>query len=154
MYIFKKNTKIGEISLVEKNGKITNLYFENSIIPKNIKVKESGIIKKAFYELEEYFNGERKIFTVDIYYNLSSFRNSVLKELINIPYGETRSYKEIAIKINNPKGSRAVGMANNKNPLAIFIPCHRVIASNGSLLGYAGGLEVKEKLLNLEKKIK
>ena len=71
--------------------------------------------------------------------------------LLNIPYGETRTYKEIAIKVGNEKGARAVGMANNKNPISIIIPCHRVIGSNKKLVGYAGGLHIKEKLLDLER---
>ena len=79
------------------------------------------------------------------------FRLAVWKELQNIPYGQTTSYKEIAQKINKPKACRAVGMANNKNPLPIIIPCHRVIGSNGKLIGYAGGLKLKNYLLELEK---
>ena len=78
----------------------------------------------------------------------------VWRELLNIPYGETRTYKEIAEKIGNPKGARAVGMANNKNPIPIIIPCHRVIGKNKKLVGYALGLDMKEFLLNLERKNK
>lgn len=81
----------------------------------------------------------------------TSFQRGVWKALEAIPYGETRSYREIAERIGQPKAYRAVGMANNKNPIAVFVPCHRVIGSNGKLVGYAGGLDVKEKLLGLEK---
>lgn len=81
----------------------------------------------------------------------TEFQKKVWKELLNIPYGETRSYKDIAIAIGNGKACRAVGNANNKNPIAIIVPCHRVVGSNGSMTGYAGGLDIKEKLLKIEK---
>ena len=82
----------------------------------------------------------------------TDFQISVWNELLKIPYGETRSYKDIAVAINNEKAVRAVGMANNRNKISIFIPCHRVIGSNKKLVGYGGGLEIKEFLLNLEKR--
>lgn len=81
----------------------------------------------------------------------TEFQKKVWNELLRIPYGETKSYKDIAVAIGNEKACRAIGMANNKNPIPIIIPCHRVIGSNGKLVGYAGGLNVKEKLLNIEK---
>ncbi len=84
--------------------------------------------------------------------NGTVFQKKVWNALCNIPYGETRSYKQVAEAVGNNKASRAVGMANNKNPIMIVIPCHRVIGSNGSLVGYAGGLDIKEKLLFLENK--
>ena len=92
----------------------------------------------------------RKIFTLPLAPVGTEFQQHVWKILQTIPYGETWSYKQVAVAIGNPKASRAVGMANNKNPLAIFIPCHRVIGSNGKLVGYAGGLNIKEHLLALE----
>ncbi len=102
-------------------------------------------------ELEEYFTGERKTFTFAFHGEGTPFQEKVWQALCQIPYGETRSYKEIAIAVGNPKGSRAVGMANNRNPISIVVPCHRVIGANGKLVGYAGGLEIKDKLLQLEK---
>lgn len=106
---------------------------------------------EVFRQIQEYLNGTRTDF--DLNYRLSGtkFQLSVWKQLLKIPYGETRSYKEIAEAIGNSKASRAVGMANNKNPLHIIIPCHRVIGANGSLTGYAGGLDIKKKLLDIEK---
>ena len=101
-------------------------------------------------QLEEYFKGERQSFHLQIDDGGTPFQRSVWEALRNIPYGEVRTYKEIAQHIDNPKAVRAVGMANNRNPISIITPCHRVIGSNGSLVGYAGGLEVKEFLLNLE----
>lgn len=82
----------------------------------------------------------------------TEFQKKVWKQLTYIPYGETRTYKEIAVAIGNPKASRAVGMANNKNPITIVVPCHRVVGSNGKMVGYAGGLDMKKKLLDLEKR--
>ncbi|MGN1317063.1 MAG: methylated-DNA--[protein]-cysteine S-methyltransferase [Acutalibacteraceae bacterium] len=114
----------------------------------------SDFSNEVFRQIQEYINGERTDF--DLNYRLSGteFQLSVWRELLKIPYGETRTYKEIAAAMGNSKASRAVGMANNKNPLHIIIPCHRVIGSNGSLTGYAGGLDVKEKLLDIERKSK
>ena len=105
----------------------------------------------AVKELEEYFQGKRKVFTVPCVPKGTDFQKRVWEALIQIPYGETRTYKEIAAAAGNPKASRAVGMANNRNPIPIIIPCHRVIGTNGSLTGYAGGLKVKEYLLKLER---
>ena len=109
------------------------------------------MIKKAYTQLEEYLSGKRTEFDIEIEKIGTEFQKKVWKELLNIPYGETRSYKDIAIAIGNEKACRAVGNANNKNPIAIIVPCHRVIGSNGSMTGYAGGLDIKEKLLKIEK---
>ena len=115
------------------------------------KNETSKISDLAFLEIKEYLNGERKNF--DFTYNLTGteFQKKVWTALALIPYGETRSYKEIAIVVGNPKASRAVGMANNKNPISIAVPCHRVIGTNGMLVGYAGGVRMKKTLLDLEK---
>ncbi len=106
---------------------------------------------KVMKELNEYFAGKRKTFTIKYSFDGTEFQNKVWQALCDIPYGETRSYKEIAIAVGNPKASRAVGLANNKNPISIIVPCHRVIGANGKLVGYAGGLDMKETLLKLEK---
>ncbi len=103
-------------------------------------------------QLEEYLNGTRKTFDVKHYYRGTEFQEKVWKALATIPYGETVSYKQIAEMIGSPKAVRAVGNACNSNPLAILIPCHRVISSDGSLSSYAGGPEIKKMLLELEKK--
>ncbi|MFI3264842.1 MAG: methylated-DNA--[protein]-cysteine S-methyltransferase [Rikenellaceae bacterium] len=105
-----------------------------------------------FCQITEYLLSQRKTFDVDIdLSDCTPFQKRVLMELLNIPYGETRSYKQIAEAVGNSKASRAVGMANNRNPIHIIIPCHRVISSKGTLTGYAAGLDIKELLLNLEK---
>jgi len=122
-------------------------YFPSDIYKKT----ETPVIKKASKQLEEYFNGKRRTFDLPITLHGTDFQIKVWKALQTIPYGETRSYGQLAALIENPKASRAVGMANNKNPISIIIPCHRVIGHNGSLVGYAGGLNIKQKLIDLEK---
>lgn len=102
-------------------------------------------------QLSEYFDGGRKLFDFPFRLEGTEFQKKVWNALLEIPYGEIRTYKEIAVAIGNPNGSRAVGMANNKNPIHIVVPCHRVIGSNGKLVGYAGGLDMKRKLLEMEK---
>lgn len=113
--------------------------------------KPSSISKLAIKQLNEYFDGKRKYFDIPIELKGTEFQKKVWKALIEIPYGETRSYKDIAISIGNPKAARAIGNANNKNPIAIVLPCHRVIGSNGKLVGYEYGVDINEKLLELEK---
>lgn len=107
---------------------------------------------RTFEELEEYFRGERRTFDLPLHPEGTEFQKKIWEALQEIPYGETRSYGEIAERVGNPKACRAVGMANNRNPIAIMIPCHRVIGKNGSLTGYAGGVDLKRKLLELESK--
>jgi methylated-DNA-[protein]-cysteine S-methyltransferase len=110
----------------------------------------SPIIEQCMAELHEYFRGERESFDVKINLNGTEFQKSVWEELRKIPYGKVRSYKEIAVSVGCPKGARAVGNANNKNPIPIIVPCHRVIACGGKIGGYAGGIELKKKLLKIE----
>ena len=102
-------------------------------------------------QLEEYFSGKRREFTVPLCPPGTTFQRSVWEALKDIPYGETRSYKQVAQMIGNPKASRAVGLANSKNPIWILIPCHRVVGADGTLTGYAGGLDMKKRLLEIEK---
>ncbi|MCD8023675.1 MAG: methylated-DNA--[protein]-cysteine S-methyltransferase [Lachnospiraceae bacterium] len=112
----------------------------------------SAFSDDVFRQMEELLAGKRK--SMDVKYELkgTDFQKKVWRALLAIPYGETRTYKEIAETIGNPAACRAVGMANNRNPLMIIVPCHRVIGSDGSLTGYAGGLPMKQHLLELEKK--
>ncbi|UJF15363.1 methylated-DNA--[protein]-cysteine S-methyltransferase [Jeotgalibaca sp. MA1X17-3] len=112
--------------------------------------KDTPLLLETARQMEEYFKGERHTFDIPMDTHGTPFQQQVWLELQRIPYGEVRTYKEIAAAIDNPKAVRAVGMANNRNPISIMTPCHRVIGSNGSLVGYAGGLDVKEFLLNLE----
>lgn len=111
----------------------------------------STISDGANAQLKEYFAGKRTTFDLPLHPVGTDFQKKVWSTLCDIPYGETRSYKEIATAVGNEKACRAVGMANNKNPIAIIIPCHRVIGANGSLVGYAGGLDMKRSLLELER---
>lgn len=117
-------------------------------------VSEENADKKyetIYHEILEFLDGKRKEFTFDIEPEGTDFQKKVWKALRDIPYGETRTYKDIAIAIGNEKACRAVGLANNRNPIVFAIPCHRVIGSNGKLVGFGGGLDVKQQLLNLEK---
>jgi methylated-DNA-[protein]-cysteine S-methyltransferase len=110
------------------------------------------ILAAATAQLQEYLQGLRKKFELPLDVSGTEFQKRVWSELTRIPYGETRSYKDVSIRVQNEKATRAVGTANGKNPLPIIVPCHRVIASDGGLGGYSGGLHVKEALLNLERK--
>lgn len=112
----------------------------------------SELSELAATQLSEYFAGKRKSFDLPLEALGTEFRKKVWAALTEIPYGETRSYKDIAESIGNPKACRAVGGANNKNPISIIIPCHRVIGAGGSLVGYGGGLDNKTLLLDLERK--
>jgi len=113
----------------------------------------NDISQKACKQIKEYFEGKRKKFDLKMYFEGTEFQKKVWNELCNIPFGETISYKELAIRIDNPKACRAVGGANNKNPIGIVVPCHRVIGSTGNLVGYAGGIDLKKRLLDFEKTI-
>lgn len=105
---------------------------------------------KVFNEIEEYLSGKRKQFTVKYQLNGTEFQKAVWHVLETIPYGKTYTYLDVAKKINKPKAARAVGGACNKNPIGIIVPCHRVVGTNGNLTGYAGGLDIKSKLLEIE----
>ena len=111
----------------------------------------AALARQAIAELQEYSAGRRKRFSVPLDLRGTPFQLKVWKALLRIPYGETRSYRQIAREVGNPRASRAVGMANHRNPVAIVVPCHRVISSDGSLGGYAGGLDLKARMLHLEK---
>lgn len=112
---------------------------------------ETALLQEAKEQLEEYFDGKRREFDLPISLHGTDFQKKVWNVLRSIPYGETLSYGEVALRIGNPKASRAVGGANNKNPVMIIVPCHRVIGADGSLTGFGGGLPAKEYLLALEK---
>jgi methylated-DNA-[protein]-cysteine S-methyltransferase len=115
--------------------------------------KKSEVIKESIKQLDEYFNMQRKVFEIPLLMVGTEFQKSVWKALIEIPFGETASYLEQAKKIDNEKVVRAVASANGANAIGIIIPCHRIIGSDGSLVGYAGGLPAKKKLLDLEKNL-
>ena len=152
--MYKKviNSPVGKIEIIEENEKIIelNIYNEKK---NNIIEKDTKLLLEVEKQLKEYFEGKRTKFEISLNPKGTEFMKKVWKELLKIPYGEVRTYKEIAEKIGNSKASRAVGMANNKNPIPIIIPCHRVIGSNNKLVGYALGLDIKQYLLDLERKV-
>ncbi|MCL1949553.1 MAG: methylated-DNA--[protein]-cysteine S-methyltransferase [Turicibacter sp.] len=141
-------TPIGWVTLVDGGAAITGCYFGKRELGTP---GETGLIKEAHSQLLEFLRGKRQAFDLPLDAKGTPFQMQVWDKLGEIPYGQTRSYQDIANAINNPKAVRAVGMANNKNPISIFIPCHRVIGSNGKLVGYGGGLPLKERLLDLER---
>jgi len=150
MNIFFYHTLIGKLGIAESEGHITNIYFENSPVPQQLIEKETPLLAQAAQQLAAYFTGELQQFTLPLAPVGTPFMKSVWQQLCNINYGTTATYKEIAIKIGNEKASRAVGLANNRNPIPIMIPCHRVIGTNGTLTGYRGGLAMKKILLDIE----
>ena len=109
--------------------------------------EQSSLLKQAMEELEQYFNGQRKSFDMALDLHLPPFYQKILMEVSKIPFGTTVSYRDVAVKAGNPKAVRAAGTANAKNPVPIFIPCHRVLSSDGTLGGYGGGLDLKKMLL-------
>ena len=149
--VFIYDTKIGPVAITDNGTEIINMDIADNFNTANVNVCETKLINNAFRQLSEYLNGKRVAFDLPLNPEGTEFQKKVWTALCKIPYGETRSYKQIAEAVGNSKASRAVGMANNKNPIMIFIPCHRVIGANGSLVGYAGGLDMKEELLALEK---
>ena len=120
--------------------------------PENEKQVESEILQKACKQLDEYFEGKRQVFDLPLSTQGTAFQQKVWEELQRIPYGKTISYAQLAQSVNHPKACRAAGSANGKNPIAIIIPCHRVINAGGGLGGYAYGLKIKKQLLELEGK--
>ena len=144
-------TKIGRIKIAQEGDAIVEINVTES---EKESEKETPLIKKTIKELKEYLEGKRKIFDIPIDTQGTEFQEKVWNALLEIPYGETKSYEDIAKMVGCPKGARAVGMANHNNKIIIIIPCHRVIGKNGKLVGYAGGLPVKEKLLQIESNYK
>lgn len=144
-----REMRVGRITVACRGEAIVRLSFGEDIRDGE-KREGNDWTDRAFEELEEYFLGRRREFDLPLSPDGTEFQKRVWAALREIPYGETRSYSEIAGQVGNPKAVRAVGMANHRNPIAIMIPCHRVIGKNGSLTGYAGGLDLKERLLKLE----
>ena len=151
-HYYTYETMLGSVTFADEDGAllvITTHPYNNLSGEK----METSLIKEAFLQLNEYLQGIRKEFDLPLNPRGTEFQKRVWKALLEIPYGETRSYKQIAEAIGNPKAVRAVGMANNRNPLLIVVPCHRVIGTNGKLVGYGAGLDKKEFLLQLEKSL-
>jgi methylated-DNA-[protein]-cysteine S-methyltransferase len=146
-------SKIGSLYLVGSAQSLHGVFWEKQNVAMVSKNDEAfSFLKKSEKQITEYLDGKRQKFDLPLEAEGTDFQKKVWKELARIPYGETRSYKDIAIAIKNPKACRAVGTANGKNPLSIIVPCHRVISADGSMGGFGGGLDIKEKLLVIEKK--
>ena len=142
-------TELGELTLAENGEALTRLSFGGGL-PQGAAREETPLLQMAHGQLTEYLAGERRRFELPLAPEGTPFEQAVWAQLLKIPYGETCTYGGIAARLGKPGASRAVGMANHRNPIGIIIPCHRVIGKDGSLTGYAGGLGIKERLLILE----
>ena len=149
------DSPVGKLKLVAKDAKLVAILWENDK-PKRVPLdllqeeKTHPVLLETARQLNEYFAGKRNHFELDLDFSGTEFQKKVWEALLTIPFGETRSYSEIAIQIGNARAVRAVGAANGKNPISIIAPCHRVIGASGALTGFAGGLGVKKLLLTLE----
>jgi methylated-DNA-[protein]-cysteine S-methyltransferase len=147
---------VGKLKLVASERGLVAILWENDN-PRRVRLNElvanddHPVLIETERQLAEYFVGKRKTFSVTLDMRGTRFQKDVWEILLAIPFGETRSYGQLAKQLGNPRASRAVGAANGKNPLSIVVPCHRVIGSSGKLTGFAGGLDTKSKLLSLEK---
>ncbi|MBQ7241373.1 MAG: methylated-DNA--[Firmicutes bacterium] len=151
MYYYSRKIDSINITVCEEDNEISRIYLGETEDLDGKRLK-TYLIGKCLNQLEEYFEGKRKTFSIPVKLEGTPFQLKVWETLLEIPYGETRTYGEIAKAIGSPKAARAVGMANNKNPVCIIVPCHRVVGVGGALVGYAWGLEMKERLLELERK--
>lgn len=137
------------MGLAEEDGALVRLYLPGEAMPR-IAEHETPLLTDGKGQLMEYFEGKRRVFDLPLAPEGTAFRKRVWTALLDIPWGETISYGELARRVDNPKGVRAVGQANHHNPIPILIPCHRVVGADGSLTGYGGGVELKRALLALE----
>ncbi|WP_335959866.1 methylated-DNA--[protein]-cysteine S-methyltransferase [Acinetobacter bereziniae] len=150
------NSSVGKLKLVAHDQALVAVLWENEN-PKRVRLaqlienKNHPVLLETQQQLNEYFQGHRTQFDLALDFAGTEFQQKVWQALLTIPFGETRSYKQIAEQIGNVKAVRAVGAANGKNPISIIAPCHRVVGANGKLVGFAGGLENKDVLLKLEK---
>jgi methylated-DNA-[protein]-cysteine S-methyltransferase len=143
------NSPIGPLTVATTDKGLAAVHIGKSV-PSGVAADESGK-NEVVKQLAEYFAGKRTQFELPLDVEGTPFQKSVWNALLQIPYGETRSYGEIAKAVGKPAAARAVGMANHNNPIAIVIPCHRVVGQDGSLTGYAGGVHLKEQLLSIER---
>ncbi|MDE5679060.1 MAG: methylated-DNA--[protein]-cysteine S-methyltransferase [Lachnospiraceae bacterium] len=151
-YVFQSS--IGMLKICEENGSLTRLCLQQEDmggVPTQNFEKHSDLLYEAYTQLNEYFAGKRMKFDLPLKAKGTAFQQRVWQELLKIPYGETRSYEDIAVGIGNRRAVRAVGQANGRNPIMIIVPCHRVIHKSGSIDGFACGTEIKRFLLDLEK---
>lgn len=142
------NTDSGTLYLAEEDGCLVRL--DGGSAGEADILQETELLEQAKQQLTEYFAGKRKAFALPYMVSGTPFQEKVWQALVQIPYGETRTYGQIAAVVGSPKGARAVGMACNRNPVMLVVPCHRVIGSTGKLVGFGGGLPMKERLLAVE----
>lgn len=147
--IFCFDSEIGKLWLAEEDGALTDISFAADIKGEFL-TEKSPLLQQAACQLQEYLRGDRQDFSLPLALQGTPFQQRVWQALLQIPYGQTRTYGQIAQMIGSPKACRAVGMANHNNPVAIVVPCHRVIGADGSLTGYSAGVSLKKKLLELE----
>lgn len=147
---------IGRYALEENEGQLTRMWVGDRITlaPADVDIRETPLLKEAKAQLDAYFAGRLKAFELPLAPAGTEFQMKVWNVLCTIPYGETITYGQLAGRLGNANASRAVGMANSRNPLPVFIPCHRVVGTGGKLTGYTGGLDIKVKLLQLEQRVK
>ena len=155
LFFIEMDSPVGILKLVAHDSALVAILWENEKpnrvrLAELIENKKHPILLKTQKQLNEYFEGQRKVFDLPLDFSGTEFQEKVWQALLTIPFGETRSYKEIAEQIGNVKAVRAVGTANGKNPISIIAPCHRVVGVNGKLVGFAGGLDNKDVLLKLE----
>jgi O-6-methylguanine DNA methyltransferase len=154
LFSFRTSSPVGPLFFAASDKGLVRLEFEariQKLDAKTTQLKESRQALAPYVcQLNEYFAGQRREFSFSLDLRGTEFQLACWRAVLEIPYGETRSYRDIARAIGHPHAFRAVGMSNNRNPVAIVVPCHRVIASSGSLCGYGGGLDIKRKLLDLE----
>lgn len=148
-YVLRVDLPVGEMWLVQDGDALVELRLPGDAAPEG-EHAETPLLREAALQLAEYFEGKRALFGLPLKPEGTEFRRAVWAALLDIPAGRTASYGDIALAIGKPQASRAVGSANHANPLPVFIPCHRVIGSGGALVGYGGGLDLKQKLLELE----
>lgn len=146
------HSPIGPIGIIEEEQAIARILYPGEILEEVVKEEETSLLKEAKKQMEAYFANQLQQFDLPLRPVGTPFMQEVWKALLDIPYGELRSYKDIAEAVGRDKAYRAVGLANNRNPIPIIIPCHRVVGANGKLVGYGGGLEIKELLIELEQK--
>ena len=153
-YLWQYESPLGQLGLVETKGALSHILFAGEALTgeEAWETKATPLIKQTAQALDEYFAGKRKTFAIPLYVQGTPFQQKVWQALQAIPYGATCRYMDIAAQVGSPKAMRAVGMANHNNTIPIIIPCHRVIGANGKLTGYAGGLHIKQYLLDLEQK--
>lgn len=146
-YYYNYDTLFGSVIIVTEDEFLIKIIYGNEKVDEE---KETTLIKEIKKQIDEYSIGKREKFDVPIKMVGTDFQIKVWKELIKIKFGECITYQELAKRVKNENYARAVGMANNKNPIPIIIPCHRVIGKNGNLVGYAGGIDIKKQLLEIE----